>query len=179
MKINKPFVLWFTGLSGAGKSTLSDRLFEEFQKNALLSIEKLDGDEIRENLSRGLGFSKADRDINIRRIGWVCSKLFKHGVSVFVSAISPYKDTRLEVRNRIGENFIEVYMSCSLENCEKKDVKGLYKKARTGEIKKFTGIDDPYEAPSNPEINIDSSEMDLEKSKAIILDYLYENNYLV
>ena len=142
--------IWFTGLSGAGKSTVSAIIEAELRQRGL-RVEVLDGDVIRTNLSRGLGFSKEDRDTNIRRIGWVCEVLARNGVVAIAAAISPYHEIRDEIRGKI-KNFAEVYMECPIEVLAERDVKGLYKKALAGEIKNFTGVDDPYEPPLNPEV---------------------------
>ncbi len=162
--------VWFTGLSGAGKTTITQAVAQELRIRGY-RIEILDGDVIRENLTKGLGFSKADRDENIRRIGFVAQLLARNGVIVLVSAISPYREVRDEVRQRIGD-FVEVYVSAPLEVCEQRDVKGLYKRARAGEIKSFTGIDDPYEPPLNPEVECKTHEETLEESVAKVLDAL-------
>lgn len=154
--------VWFTGLSGAGKTTICRAVEQELRSQGY-RLEVLDGDVVRENLTKGLGFSKADRDENIRRIGFVADLLTRNGVIVLVSAISPYREIRDEVRQKIG-NFIEVYVSAPIEVCEQRDVKGLYKRARAGEIKNFTGIDDPYEAPLQPEINCQTHLERLEES---------------
>jgi adenylyl-sulfate kinase len=142
--------VWFTGLSGAGKSTVSE-IIEAELKQRNLRVEVLDGDVIRTHLSKGLGFSKADRDTNIRRIGWVCEVLSRNGVVAIAAAISPYREIRDEVRGKAGR-FVEVYLECPVPVLADRDVKGLYKKALAGEIKNFTGVDDPYEAPLNPEV---------------------------
>lgn len=142
--------IWLTGLSGAGKTTITQAL-EQKLRETNYPLEVLDGDIVRTNLTKGLGFSKADRDENIRRIGFVANLLTRHGVIVLVSAISPYREIRDEVRGKIG-NFVEVFVNAPLAVCEGRDVKGLYKRARAGEIKSFTGIDDPYEPPLNPEV---------------------------
>jgi adenylyl-sulfate kinase len=142
--------VWFTGLSGAGKSTVSNLIEAELRKRDL-RVEVLDGDVIRTHLSKGLGFSKADRDTNIRRIGWVCEVLSRNGVVAVAAAISPYRELRDEVRGKIGR-FVEVYMECPVPVLAERDVKGLYKKALAGEIKNFTGVDDPYEPPLEPEV---------------------------
>jgi adenylyl-sulfate kinase len=148
------FTLWFTGLSGAGKSTIAG-IIEKRLREAGAKVEVLDGDVVRENLSKGLGFSKEDRDTNIRRIGFVCELLARNGVIAIVAAISPYRAVRDELRSRI-QNFVEIYVECPLEVVAGRDVKGLYKKAKAGEIGQFTGISDPYEAPANPEIVLHS-----------------------
>jgi adenylyl-sulfate kinase len=142
--------VWFTGLSSSGKTTLSQAVFKQLAATGH-RVELLDGDEVRLFLSRGLGFSKQDRDENVRRIGYVAELLTRHGVIALVSAISPYRDARDAVRDRIPA-FLEVYVNASIEECERRDVKGLYKKARAGEIKAFTGISDPYEPPQCPEL---------------------------
>lgn len=170
------FTLWFTGLSGAGKSTIANLLEKEFKKRNL-KIEILDGDEVRTHLSKGLGFSKEDRDANIRRIGYVASLLSRNGVIVITAAISPYREIRNEVRE-MHENFIEVYAKCPLEVLEKRDVKGLYKKARAGEIPQFTGVSDPYEEPLSVEIVVETDKETPEESVAKILKWLQENQYL-
>jgi adenylyl-sulfate kinase len=160
--MHKGFTLWFTGMSGAGKSTISERVYARLKESGA-RVELLDGDVVRTNLSKGLGFSKEDRDTNIRRIGFVCELLTRNGVIAIVAAISPYREVREEVRARIG-NFVEVYVHCPIEVLAERDVKGLYKKALAGEILEFTGISDPYEPPVNPEISIDSSREPLEAS---------------
>ncbi|NES96237.1 MAG: adenylyl-sulfate kinase [Desertifilum sp. SIO1I2] len=168
--------LWFTGLSGAGKTTLSQAVAEVLRLNGY-RIEVLDGDIVRKNLSKGLGFSKSDRDENIRRIGFVAHLLSRNGVIVLVSAISPYQNIRDEVRDRIG-NFVEIYVNAPLDVCEARDVKGLYKRARAGEIQGFTGIDDPYEVPVNPEIECRTDRETVAESVAKILGKLTEFGYL-
>jgi adenylylsulfate kinase len=175
--MQKGFTIWFTGLSGAGKTTLSDLLHHTLQQKGVTNVEVLDGDVVRAHLSKGLGFTKEDRDTNIRRIGWVAHLLTKHRVPNLVSAISPYRDVRDEVRKMIehagGKGaFIEVYVDCPVEVCEKRDVKGLYKKARKGEIRMFTGVDDPYEHPQNPEIHIRTDRTAPEEGIQRILEYL-------
>ena len=175
-KIQIGFTLWFTGLSGAGKSTVAG-ILEKKIKDLGLKIEVLDGDVVRTHLSKGLGFSKEDRDTNIRRIGYVASLLSRNGVIVITAAISPYKDIRNNVRE-MHENFIEVYAKCPLETAEKRDVKGLYKKARTGEIPHFTGISDPYEEPADPEIVVETNKETLEESANKILNWLKENSFI-
>jgi len=159
---HKGFTLWFTGLSGAGKSTISERIFARLRA-AGAKVELLDGDVVRTHLSKGLGFSKEDRDTNIRRIGFVSELLSRNGVIAIVAAISPYREVREEVRRQIGD-FIEIYVHCPIEVLAERDVKGLYKKAIAGEISSFTGVSDPYEPPANPEVTVDSSKERLEDS---------------
>lgn len=168
----KGMTLWFTGLSGAGKTTISQAVEKELIAQGY-KVEVLDGDVVRENLTKGLGFSKADRDENIRRIGFVAQLLTRNGVIVIVSAISPYRNIRDEVRNRIGD-FVEIYVNAPLAVCEERDVKGLYKRARSGEIKSFTGIDDPYEAPMNPEIECRTDQETLQQSVTKVLTEVQE-----
>jgi adenylylsulfate kinase len=162
--------VWFTGLSGAGKTTITQAVAENLRTQGY-QIEILDGDIVRENLTKGLGFSKADRDENIRRIGFVAHLLTRNGVIVLVSAISPYRGVRDEVRQRI-DDFVEVYVSAPLDICEQRDVKGLYKRARAGEIKSFTGIDDPYEPPLNPDVECKTHQETLEESVSKVFDAL-------
>ncbi|MCK4959951.1 MAG: adenylyl-sulfate kinase [Planctomycetes bacterium] len=166
---NKTFVLWFTGLSGSGKSTLADRVYDELATNGS-RIEKLDGDVLR-GIFPATGFTKDDRNEHIRRVGFLASMLEKHGVIVIASFISPYKEARDFVRQQCG-NFIEVYVSTSLDECRRRDVKGLYKRADAGEIKNFTGIDDPYEAPENAEIVVDTEGLSIDESVAVIVNAL-------
>jgi adenylylsulfate kinase len=168
--------VWFTGLSGAGKTTISRTLANKL-KSYGYKVETLDGDVVRQNLTKGLGFSKEDRDENIRRIGFVAELLTRNQVIVLVAVISPYREVRQEVRERIG-NFVEVYANAPLEMCEQRDVKGLYKKARTGEIKNFTGIDDPYEAPLSPEVECRTDLETQEESVSKVLAKLQELGYL-
>lgn len=168
--------VWFTGLSGAGKTTITKAVGEKLREQNY-NLEILDGDVVRENLTKGLGFSKADRDENIRRIGFVSHLLTRNGVVVLVSAISPYREIREEVKQKIGD-FVEVYVNAPLAVCEERDVKGLYKRARAGEIKNFTGIDDPYEAPLNPTIECRTDLEELEESVAKIINKLEELGYL-
>ncbi len=170
------FTLWFTGLSGAGKSTIANILEKNFRESGL-KIEILDGDIVRTHLSKGLGFSKEDRDTNIRRIGYVASLLSRNGVITITAAISPYRVIRDEVRN-MHDNFVEIYAKCPLEIVEKRDVKGLYKKARSGEIPQFTGISDPYEEPLNPELTVETDKEKPEDSANKILTWLKENKYI-
>jgi adenylylsulfate kinase len=168
--------IWFTGLSGAGKTTLSSAVEKKLTSYSL-KVEILDGDVVREKLTKGLGFSKEDRDENIRRIGFVAELLTRNQVIVIVSAISPYRKIRDEVRQQIG-NFVEVYVNAPLEVCEQRDVKGLYQKARSGEIKNFTGINDPYEPPLNPEVECRTDLESLEESMSKVLAKLQELGYL-
>lgn len=168
--------VWFTGLSGAGKTTICQAVEKELRAQGH-QIEVLDGDIVRENLTKGLGFSKEDRDENIRRIGFVAHLLTRNGVIVLVSAISPYRAIREEVRQKIGD-FVEVYVSTPLEVCEARDVKGLYKRARAGQIKQFTGIDDPYEPPINPEVDCKTQQETPEESVNKVLTCLEQLGYL-
>jgi len=168
--------IWFTGLSGSGKSTIAHALEAELRRQGY-GLEILDGDIVRTNLTKGLGFSRGDRDENIRRIGFVSHLLTRNGVIVLVSAISPYRDIRDEVRERI-DDFVEVYVDAPLEVCEGRDVKGLYKRARAGEIKQFTGIDDPYEPPLNPEVHCHTDAETVEESVAKVMAKLTELGYL-
>ena len=149
------FTLWFTGLSGSGKSTISDVIVKEFARRGV-PVEVLDGDVVRENLSKGLGFSKEDRDTNIRRIAFVADLVSKHGTPVITAAISPYREIRDEARQLMDGRFVEAYVATSLEECERRDVKGLYAKARSGEIPEFTGVSDPYEPPEDPELVVET-----------------------
>jgi adenylyl-sulfate kinase len=164
--------VWLTGLSGAGKSTIAERLAPELAARGC-SVEVLDGDEVRTHLSKGLGFSREDRDINIARISFVASLLVRHGAAVITAAISPYAQARAEARERIGRaRFVEVYVRCSIDELKRRDVKGLYAKAIAGELQHFTGISDPYEAPANPEVVVDSENEAVEESVAKILTKL-------
>jgi adenylylsulfate kinase len=167
----KGFTLWFTGLSGSGKSTLAQYLTPKLTELGK-KVEVLDGDEVRENLSKGLGFSKEDRDTNIRRIGYVANLLSRNGVVAMTAAISPYASVRNEVRAGCQSAFVEVYVECPLEVVEERDTKGLYKKARQGIIKNFTGISDPYEEPTKPEVRVNTAEESIEQSAEKILSYL-------
>jgi adenylylsulfate kinase len=169
-------VIWFTGLSGSGKTTIAHKV-EEILEDAGVPIEILDGDVVRENLSKGLGFSKEDRDTNIRRIAFVAHLLQRNGTFVITAAISPYRDIRDEARAMI-KDFVEVYADAPLDVCEERDPKGLYKKARAGEIKGFTGIDDPYEAPENPEVVCNTGDESVEESAQKVIDKLVELKYL-
>jgi len=169
-------VLWFTGLSGAGKSTLAEALEPKLRAEGK-KIEALDGDVVRTHLSKGLGFSREDRDTNIARIAFVSHLLQRNGVVVLVSAISPYRNTRDDARKLIGD-FVEIHVAPPLEECIKRDVKGLYAKAIAGEIKQFTGISDPYEAPLNAELTIDTSTVSVEEGVHRILARLRELGFL-
>ena len=172
------FCVWFTGLSAAGKSTTAEILtvlLQEFGRQVTL----LDGDVVRNNLSRGLGFSKEDRDANIRRIGFVAAEIVKHHGAVVCAAVSPYRATRNDVRSLIGsERFVEVFVNTPIEECERRDSKGMYVRARRGEIENFTGIDDPYEPPSQPEIELDTSEQTAAENARRIILYLQERGFL-
>lgn len=168
--------VWFTGLSGAGKTTICNEVERNLRTRGL-KVEILDGDIVRENLTKGLGFSKEDRDENVRRIGFVSHLLTRNGAIVLVAAISPYRDIRNEVRGRIGD-FVEVFVNAPLPVCEARDVKGLYKKARAGEIKQFTGISDPYELPTNPEIECRTDLESIDDSVAKVLNLLSVLNYI-
>jgi adenylyl-sulfate kinase len=171
------FTLWFTGLSGAGKTTISEVLETQLRERGS-KLEILDGDIVRENLSKGLGFSKEDRDINIRRIAFVADLLSRNGVPVITAAISPYKEIRDEARALMGERFIEVYVKASVDTCAERDVKGLYAKAFSGEIKEFTGVSDPYEAPESPEVVCDTENETPEESAEKLLAYLEQRDLI-
>jgi adenylylsulfate kinase len=166
-------VVWFTGLSGAGKSTIAEIVGRELEASGA-AVEYLDGDVVRTHLSKGLGFSKDDRDTNIERIGWVASRLARHGATVLVSAISPYAHTRERARAMVEEfaPFVEVHVATSVEECARRDVKGLYEKAFSGEIAEFTGVSDPYEAPESPELRLETEGRAPEHSARDVLDYL-------
>lgn len=170
------FILWFTGLSGAGKSTLSQHIAETALRRAAgVRVEVLDGDEVRTHLSKGLGFSREDRDINVRRIGFVARLLARNGVIAITAAISPYADIRSEVRAQAeadGVAFVEVYVSCPVAVLAERDVKGLYKKALAGEITNFTGVSDPYEPPASPEVTVESDRETVEAGAEKVLTFL-------
>jgi len=173
MSDHKGFTLWMTGLSGSGKSTIAEVLIDEFEDRDI-PLEVLDGDVVREHLSKGLGFSKEDRDTNIGRIAFVADLLSRNGVPVITAAISPYRETR-DAGRALHEGhgrFVEVFVATSLEDCEARDTKGLYAKARSGEIKEFTGVSDPYEAPENPELRVETADRTPEESAKDVLDYL-------
>jgi adenylylsulfate kinase len=172
---HKGFTLWFTGLSGSGKTTITNQLVKALRKRDV-PLEVLDGDIVRENLSKGLGFSKEDRDTNIRRIAFVANLLSRNGVPVITAAISPYREIRNEAREMMDGRFVEAYVKASVEVCEQRDVKGLYAKARAGEIKEFTGVSDPYEPPEDPELVIDTERQSPEESAQQILAYLEQHD---
>jgi adenylylsulfate kinase len=169
------FTLWFTGLSGSGKSTIAHVIGPELDRRGCV-VEYLDGDSVRQHLSKGLGFSKEDRDTNIERIGWVASRLTRQGGAVIAAAISPYRETRAKARAMVEEfgPFVEVYVSTSLDECARRDVNGLYKKAFAGEIKGFTGVDDPYEAPESPEVVVETEGKTPEQSAEVVIAKLEE-----
>lgn len=176
--MDQGFTIWFTGLSCSGKSTLSKLVEEALRRRGITKIEILDGDVVRTNLSKGLGFSKEDRDTNIKRIGFVCKLLTRNGVVAITAAISPYREAREFNRREIGR-FVEVYCKCPLSVCIERDVKGLYKKALAGEIKNYTGVDDPYEEPLNPEVIVETDKETPEESVRKVIRRLEELGYLV
>ena len=177
MSDQQGFTVWFTGLSGSGKSTIAEMLYHEFQARGM-KTEILDGDVVRQNLSKGLGFSKEDRDLNIMRIGFVANLLTRNGVATICCPISPYKETRDANRELIGA-FVEVYVHATVEElAENRDPKGLYKKALAGEITGFTGVDDPYEVPENPELVVDTMSETPEESLQNVLTALVKLGYL-
>jgi adenylylsulfate kinase len=169
------FTLWFTGLSGSGKSTIAHLVGPELDERRAL-VEYLDGDTVRTHLSKGLGFSKEDRDAHIERVGWVASRLTRHGAAVICAAISPYRETRAKARAMVEEfgPFVEVYVKASVEECARRDVNGLYAKAFAGEIKGFTGVDDPYDEPTQAEIVVDTETQSPEESAQIVVERLEE-----
>jgi adenylyl-sulfate kinase len=167
--------LWFTGLSGAGKTTIARLVGAELERDGRI-VEYLDGDVVREHLSKGLGFSKADRDANIERIGWVASRIARAGGMVIVSAISPYAEARAKARamsEEVGAAFVEVHVAASVEECARRDVKGLYEKAFAGELKEFTGVSDPYEEPEYPDLRLETDHSSPQQSAREVLDYLH------
>ncbi len=174
--VNKGFTIWFTGLSGAGKSTLSE-IIEERLKARGHNVEVLDGDIVRTHLSKGLGFSREDRDTNIKRIAFVCGLLTRNSVISISAAIAPYAEAREWARKEIG-NFVEIYVKCPIEVCRQRDVKGLYKLVDEGKIKGFTGVDDPYEEPEHPELVIETDKETIEESVSRIFAKLTELGYL-
>ena len=176
-KYDRGFTLWFTGLSGAGKTTIAE-IVERELRDRLGTVEVLDGDIVRTNLSKGLGFSREDRDTNVLRIGFVANLLTRNGVAVIVSAISPYKEVRDQVRRDIGEDFIEIFVDAPLEVCAERDVKGLYKKAFSGEIPQFTGVSDPYEPPAAPDLTLKTDEEEPQESARKVIEKLEFFGYL-
>jgi sulfate adenylyltransferase len=172
------FCVWFTGLSGSGKTTTAEVLLGKLTERGR-TVTYLDGDVVRLHLSKGLGFSREDRDTNILRIGFVASEIVRHGGAVITAAISPYRLTREEVRQMVGsDHFIEVFVDTPLEVCEQRDVKGMYARARRGEISTFTGVDDPYESPINPEIRLETVQASVEENAERIVAYLAEHGLL-
>ena len=169
------FTLWFTGLSGSGKTTIAHLVGPELDRRGQV-VEYLDGDTVRTHLSKGLGFSKEDRDAHIERVGWVASRLTRHGGAVIAAAISPYDETRRTARGMVEEfgPFIEIYVKASVDECARRDVKGLYQKAFAGEIKEFTGVSDPYEEPEDAELVLDTELHSSEESAALVLAKLEE-----
>ncbi len=172
----KGFTLWFTGLSGSGKSTIAERVALKLERKGI-PVEILDGDVVRTHLSKGLSFSREDRDENIKRVGFVCQLLTRNGVVAVASVISPYREAREYNRQKI-KNFVEVYTRCPVEVCEERDLKGLYQRARAGEIKGFTGVDDPYEPPLNPEVTCKTDVESVEESVEKVLKKLEELGYI-
>ncbi|PLX27431.1 adenylyl-sulfate kinase [Candidatus Parcubacteria bacterium] len=172
----KGFVLWFTGFSAAGKTTIADKVHELLKHNGN-RLERLDGDIVRKNLTQDLGFSKEDRDENIRRIGFVANLLSRNDIGVIASFISPYRAQREMLRENVT-NFIEIFVDAPIEVCESRDPKGMYKKARAGELKNFTGVDDPYEPPENPDIHLLSSEHSPDDLAKVVLSFLRTNDYI-
>lgn len=176
MQKHPGFVLWFTGLSGAGKTTLAKALMPKLEEIGM-RVERLDGDTVRESLTKDLGFSKEDRDLNIERVTFVAKLLSRNNVAVLSSFISPYAKTRQYVKDETT-NFIEVFVSAPLDVCEDRDVKGMYAKARSGEIKNFTGISDPYEEPVNPDIEVPTHEQTIEESAEFLIGELAKRGLL-
>ena len=177
MASEQGFTLWFTGLSGSGKTTITELVVAELQARGS-AIEVLDGDVVRQHLSKGLGFSKEDRDTNIRRVAFVADLLSRNGVPVITAAISPYRELLDEARGQMDGRFIEAYVKASVEECERRDVKGLYAKARAGEIKEFTGVSDPYEPPENPEVVLETEDETPQESAQRIIAYLEERDLI-
>ncbi|MFX0030407.1 MAG: adenylyl-sulfate kinase [Candidatus Hermodarchaeota archaeon] len=173
---HKGFTLWFTGLPCSGKTVLADAVAEDLRKKGM-KVERLDGDIVRKSLTRDLGFTEEDRNMNIERVTFVAKLLTRNGVVVLASFVSPYNKIRDYSRNEIGD-YLLVYVKCSLEECEARDVKGMYAKARTGEIKNFTGIDHPFEEPDNFDILVETDKQPLEESKNIVLKALLDKGYL-
>ncbi len=174
----KGFCVWFTGLSGSGKTTTAEVLLEQLTMHGR-TVTYLDGDIVRTHLSKGLGYSREDRDTNILRIGFVAYEIIRHGGAVITAAISPYRSTREEVRKMVGsDHFIEVFVDTPIEVCEQRDVKGMYARARRGELSTFTGIDDPYEPPLNPEIRLETVHASVEENAGKIMTYLAQHGFL-
>lgn len=172
---HKSFMVWFTGLSGSGKSTVANALQYELYKKGM-SVYLLDGDNLRHGINKNLGYTESDRKENIRRTAEVGKLFVDAGIVVFAALISPFEDDRQNARNIVGDaEFVEVYVKCPIQECESRDPKGLYKKARKGEIKQFTGIDQPYEEPVNPEITIDTSKLTVNEAVAALVAYLDKN----
>lgn len=176
MKSQGGFTAWFTGLPCCGKTTIADKVAEILKKRGC-KVERLDGDIVRENLTSDLGFSKKDRDENIKRVTFVAKLLTRNNVAVLATFVSPYKKIREKTRKEIG-NFVEIYVKCPIEVCKKRDVKGMYKKALAGEIKDFTGVNDPYEEPENPELVIDADKETIDESVEKVLKKLQELKYI-
>lgn len=170
------FVLWFTGFSGAGKSTIAELVRDALQAREV-PVELLDGDDVRTHLSKGLTFTREDRDTNVRRIGWVAGLLSRHGVAAITAAISPYAAVRAEAR-AMASQFVEVFVDAPLEKCRERDVKGLYQRAYRGEIPNFTGVNDPYEPPPNPEIHLHTDQETPEQSAQKVIAYLEERGLI-
>ena len=173
--MNRGFVLWFTGLSAAGKTTVGSLVAGELEARGL-TVEVLDGDVVRTHLSKGLGFSKEDRDTHVERVGWVASRITRQGGAVITAAISPYAETRQQARDWVEPvgTFVEVFVKASVDECARRDVKGLYEKAFKGEIKEFTGVSDPYEEPETPELVVDTEEVEPEEAAALVVAKLEE-----
>jgi adenylylsulfate kinase len=174
---HRGFTLWLTGLSGAGKSTLASALAERLRAEGA-AVEVLDGDEVREHLSKGLTFSREDRDLNVRRIAYVAKLLCRNGIAVITAAISPYRAAREEARREIGDAFVEVYVNASLETCIRRDVKGLYGKALAGTITAFTGVSDPYEPPTAPDVEVNTERESVDESVEKVLATLRHRGFL-
>ena len=175
--MSKGACIWFTGLSGSGKSTTADALVPLLEARGR-TVTVLDGDVVRTHLTKGLGFDKADRDANVRRVGYVASEIVRHGGLVVCALVSPYRETRAEVREMIGEGYIEVFVDTPLEVVEARDVKGWYAKARSGEVKEFTGVSDPYEPPLDPELRLLTEDTTVESNAQLVVDYLESRSIL-
>jgi len=169
--------IWFTGLSGSGKSTTAEALVPLLQARER-TVTVLDGDVVRTQLTKGLGFNKEDRDTNVRRVGYVAGEIVRHGGLVVAALVSPYRDTRAEVREMVGEGYIEVFVDTPLEVVEERDVKGWYAKARTGEVKEFTGVSDPYEPPLQPELTLITTDTTPESNAQLVIEYLESRGIL-